>query len=121
MRRIFLFWKPRPREADAEAWRLTGEQYAQVLELLSQIGLGIVQETHGPVPLLTFGRRVLERLESNRRLFSVPLPQFADALKKVIRDMGHEQLRVMSPTDFIGVGYVYNAKDPETWPFVSSH
>ena len=121
MRRIFLFWRPRPREAEAEAFRLSGEQHRQVLDLISQIGLRIVQEARGPVPLLTFGRRVLENLESDRRLFSVPLPHFADALKQVIRDMGHDRLRVMSPTDFIGVGYVYNAADPETWPVVSSH
>ena len=46
---------------------------------------------------------------------------FADALKRVIREMDHERLRVMSPTDFIGVGYVYNAADPETWPIRSSY
>lgn len=29
-------------------------------------------------------------------------------------------LRVMSPTEFLGVGYVYDADDPETWPVRSS-
>jgi hypothetical protein len=120
MRRIFLFWRPRPQQA-AEAWRLTPEQHRQVLELISQIGLRIVHDARGPVPLITFGRRVLEQLQTDRQLFAVPLPQFADALKKVIRDMEHERLRVLSPTDFIGVGYVYNAMDRETWPIVSSH
>jgi hypothetical protein len=67
---------------------------------------------------MTFGRRVLERLEAARRDEPVPLPHFADALKRVIRDMQHERLRVLSPTDFVGVGYVYNADDPETWPVV---
>ena len=45
---------------------------------------------------------------------------FADALKRVICEMEDEKLRVMSPTEFVGVGYVYNAVDPETWPVRSS-
>lgn len=115
MRRVFRFLTfHRPAAAAvAEAWRLSEEQHRQVLALLSDIGLGIVTEARGPVPLLTFGRRVLERLQPSSR---VPLPYFADALKRVIREMDHERLRVMSPTDFIGVGYVYNAADPQTHP-----
>jgi len=38
----------------------------------------------------------------------------------VIKEMGDERLRVLSPTDFAGVGYIYNAEDPETWPVRSS-
>jgi hypothetical protein len=79
--------------------------------------LKIVDEARGPVPLLAFGRRVLERLESRQ---AIPLPQFADALKRVIKEMGDERLRVLSPTDFVGVGYIYNAEDPETWPVRAS-
>jgi hypothetical protein len=108
------------RQPVVEAWRLTEEQHHQLLGLLSDIGLHIVHEARGPVPLLTFGRRVLDRLQAGRD-GSVPLPYFADALKRVIREMDHDHLRVMSPTDFIGVGYVYNAADPETWPVRSSH
>jgi hypothetical protein len=64
---------------------------------------------------------VLERLDTQRgRSRPVPLPLFADALKRVIRDMRHDRLRVMSPTDFLGVGYVYNAHDRESWPVQSS-
>jgi hypothetical protein len=118
MRRVFRFltWSFRRQPVESEAWRLTEEQHRQLLELLSEIGLRIVSEARGPVPLITFGRRVLERLQPGGR---VPLPHFADALKRVIREMDHERLRVMSPTDFIGVGYVYNAADPETHPIVS--
>ena len=89
-----------------------------MLELLSQIGLHIVDEARGPVPLLTFGRRVLERLGASNG--TVPLPHFADALKRVIRDMRHDHLRVMAPTEMMGVGYVYNARDPQTWPIRTS-
>ncbi len=64
---------------------------------------------------MTFGRRVLDRLGTAGD-GDVPLPDFVDALKRVIREMRDERLRVLSPTDFIGVGYVYNATDPETWP-----
>jgi hypothetical protein len=115
MRRIIrLFSRAEPAAAE---WSLSAEQRRQVLQLLSKVGLGIVEEARGPVPLLTFGRRVLERLEPSQ---PVPLPHFADALKRVIHEMRHERLRVMSPTSFIGVGYVYNAGDPDTYPVRSS-
>jgi hypothetical protein len=34
--------------------------------------------------------------------------------------MGDAKLAVMSPTEFIGVGYVYDAGDPETYPVRTS-
>jgi hypothetical protein len=114
MRRMLWFLHG-PVQPAQELWSITPQQHRQLLELLSQIGLSIVEEARGPVPLLTFGRRVLDRLHA-QNMSSVPLPHFADALKRVIRDMRHERLKVMSPTDFIAVGYVYNAQDPETWP-----
>ena len=117
MRRIFEFFR-RAEVAAPQDWAMSAEQHRAVLGLLSEIGLRIVEESRGPVPLLAFGRRVLDRLEVERG--AVPLLQFADALKRVIRDMGHEKLRVMSPTDFLGVGYVYDAQDPETWPVRTS-
>ncbi|HYO08540.1 MAG TPA: hypothetical protein VER17_06170 [Tepidisphaeraceae bacterium] len=107
-------------EPVAPSWTLSDDQHRQLLHLLSDVGLGIVQEARGPVPLMTFGRRVLERLEPRRRIDPLPLPHFAEALKAVIHDMGDERLRVMSPSDFPGVGYVFNATDPETWPVRSS-
>ena len=117
MRRIFKFFRrfdvPAP-----QPWALSPDQHRQLLSLLSEIGLHIVRESRGPVPLLAFGRRMLEQLDVRRD--AVPLPHFADALKRLIRDMRHEQLRVMSPTDFLGVGYVYNAADPDTWPIRTS-
>ena len=100
-------------------WQLSPDQHRQVLDLLSEIGLGIVREARGPVPLLTFGRRVLDHL-GGAHTGHMPLPHFADALKRVIRDMGHERLRVMSPTEFLGVGYIYNHEDRDTWPVQSS-
>ena len=118
MRRILRLFR-RDDAPPPKPFPLTAEQHRLLLELLGEIGLNIVREARGPVPLLTFGRRVLERLEA-RRPEPVPLPHFADALKRVIRDMGHERLRVMSPSDFPGVGYVYNAHDPETWPVRTS-
>ena len=39
---------------------------------------------------------------------------------RVIREMRHDRLQVMSPSEFLGVGYVYNAHDPDTWPVRSS-
>jgi hypothetical protein len=118
MRRIFSFlW--RPESPAAPTWSLSDTQRREVLALLSELGLGIVRDARGPVPLLKFGRAVLDRLELTRPN-RVPLPDFADALKQVIREMHHEELRVMSPTQMIGVGYVFNAADPDTWPVKSS-
>jgi len=122
MRRIMrLFFHDAPdHPPPLQAWKLTKEQHRQLLDLLSEIGLNIVEEARGPVPLLTFGRRVLERLDSPPSR-PVPLPHFADALKRVIRTMEHVRLRVMSPSDFPGVGYVYNVKDPDTYPVRSAN
>jgi hypothetical protein len=119
MHRVWKFLKPQ-RDEVPEVWELTGDQHRQLLDLLSRIGLSIVEEARGPVPLLTFGRRMMERLEAQQHARRPSLPLFADALKKIIRDMGDERLRVMSPTEFLGVGYVYNAADPETWPVKTS-
>jgi hypothetical protein len=105
------------RIAPPGAWTLSAAQHQQLLAVLCDLGLSIVGEARGPVPLLTFGRRVLERLD---QAHAIPLPLFTTALKRVIRDMGHERLRVLSPSDFPGVGYVYNAADPETWPVRTS-
>ena len=118
MKRIFKFLtKSAP--APVIAWQFSPQQQRQLLDLLSDIGLHIVQEARGPVPLITFGRRVLEHLDPSDGS-AYPLPQFADALKRVIREMRHDRLRVMAPSDFMGVGYVYNAQDPDTWPVRSS-
>jgi hypothetical protein len=118
MRRIFrFFWRP-PAPA-TPAWSLTDAQRAELLALLSQLGLQIVRDTRGPVPLLAFGRAVLDRLQLTRP-GRVPLPDFADALKRVIHDMDHDQLRVLSPTEMVGVGYVFDVRDPQTWPVRTS-
>ena len=119
MRRFFSFWRGRV-ESAPPPWELSEQQHRELLALLSEIGLRIVDQANGPVPLLTFGRRMLERLQTSRG-GAVPLASFSDALKRIIREMEHDRLRVMSPTDFVGVGYVYNAENPETWPVRSSH
>ena len=117
MRRIIrLFFRGSPPSPRAVA--LSGQEHRELLRILSDIGLDIVSETRGPVPLLTFGRRVLARLQPAAGEEAVP--RFADALKHVIREMGDERLRIMSPSDFPGVGYVFDAKDPETWPVQTS-
>ena len=118
MRRIFRFFRRQDLVAPAAPWALSADDHRRILALLSEVGLRIVREARGPVPLLAFGRRVLERLDVQRG--AVPLAQFSDALKRVIRDMRHDKLRVMSPTDFLGVGYVYDAADPETYPVRTS-
>jgi hypothetical protein len=114
-RNLWLWDNPHP--SPPPPYKFTVEQERQLFELLSQLGLNIIDEARGPVPLLTFGRRMLERLPNQR--WPVSLPQFADALKHVIRQLRHDRLQVMGPTDTPGVGYVYNAMDPDTWPVKS--
>ena len=118
MRHFFRLF--RPAQSTQKPWTLSSEQHTQVMDLLSRIGLDIVAEVGGPVTLMKFSRYVLDRLEARMRPDPVPLQDFAAALKVVINDMNHEKLRVMSPTDFPGVGYVFNALDRETWPVQSS-
>ena len=123
MRRIFrLFGRLAALPPAPPPWTPTPEQRRLMLDLLSRIGLDIVAEARGPVPLTTFGRRVFERLGPNQLRPFGPLTQlqFADGLKAVIRDMAHDRLRVLSPTDFPGVGYIFNASDPDTWPVRTS-
>ncbi|HEY7086762.1 MAG TPA: hypothetical protein VH518_01655 [Tepidisphaeraceae bacterium] len=127
MRRILrLLFSEQPPPPPVRLWQFTPQQQRDLLEVLGDIGVRIVAEARGPVPLMTFGRRVFERLdqmqaESLSAPRSVSLPHFADALKRVILDMQHDRLRVLAPsTDFIGVGYVYNVQDPRTWPVRSS-
>ena len=110
----FLWFKKGPTQPPA-ALNLSNEQHQQLLDLLTEMGLEIIRDTRGPVPLLTFGRRMMEKLETHQS-HVLPLPQFSDALKHIIRNLRHDRLRVMSPSDFAGVGYVYNAQDPDTWP-----
>jgi hypothetical protein len=118
MRRLFTFFWNRTAPA-APSFSLSEAQRAELLALLSHLGLQILHDARGPVPLLAFGRAVLDRLELTRP-GRVPLPDFVDALKRIIAEMQHEQLRVLSPTEMVGVGYVFNIKDPETWPVQSS-
>ena len=119
MRRLIFFGRDDTPKPPPGGWRLTADQQRQVTELLLNVGLEIVRDARGPVPILTFGRRVLERLDPQAG-YRLPLPQFADALKRVVLELQHEKLRVMAPSDFLGVGYVYNAADPDTWPVRTS-
>jgi hypothetical protein len=118
MQRNLWLWHG-PQGSGPQLEQFSAEQQRHLRELLSQLGLNIVRKARGPVPLLTFGQRVLESLHEHH--YDVPLPQFADGLKHVIRQMRHDRLQVMSPSDSPGVGYVYNAQDPQTWPVRSRH
>ena len=119
MKRIFtFFWQPR-KAPSAPAFLLSDDQRRELLALLSNLGLQIVSDARGPVPLLTFARSVLDRLQLTRP-GRVPLVDFVDALKRVIAEMDHDKLRILSPTEMVGVGYVFNLQDPETWPVRTS-
>jgi hypothetical protein len=71
------------------------EHERRSLNRLSKIGLDIVHEARAPVPLLSFGRRALARLQPGAE--SLPLPHFADALKRVSDKMHREHLHVLLP------------------------
>ena len=104
----------RGRRVAAKLPQRDADRERQMLRTLSEVGLDIVRDARAPVPLLTFGRLVSERLHAGGA--ALPLAYFADALKRLIADMHHEDLRVLSPSNALGVGYVYDASDPNTWP-----
>src|SRR5690348_5627045 len=79
------------------------------------LGLSIVRETRGPMRLWDFARRLERRLGMPR----VPTGELCEAIKAALDRANDHRLTVMSTT-MPGVGYVYDARDPDAKPVRSS-
>lgn len=84
-------------------------------ETLVELGLQIVGEVRGPMRLWDFSRRLGRRLG----MPPVPLPDLSDAVKATLSRIDDPRLRILAP-GMPGVGYVYDAADPDSWPVRAS-
>jgi len=84
-------------------------------QTLVELGLEIVGEVRGPMRLWDFSRRLGRRLG----MPPVPLSDLSDAVKATISQIDNPRLRILAP-GMTGVGYVYDAADPESWPVRAS-
>ena len=88
---------------------------AALARALVTLGLQIVHEERGPMRLWDFARRLRGRL----RMAPVPLAEWCDAVKATLARIDHPRLRLLAP-GMTGVGYVYDAADPDSVPIRSS-
>ena len=86
-----------------------------VAESLVELSLSIVRETRGPMRLWDFARRLEPRLGMPR----TPTGVLCDAVKNALEQINDPRLAVLS-TSMPGVGYVYDALDPDAKPVRAS-
>ena len=82
---------------------------------LVELGLQIVSEVRGPMRLWDFSRRLGRRLG----MPPVPLTDLSDAVKATLSHIDDPRLKILSP-GMQGVGYVYDAADPDSRPIRAS-
>jgi hypothetical protein len=80
-------------------------------ESFVELGLQIVSEVRGPMRLWEFSHRLGLRLG----MPPVPLTDLSDAVKATLSQIDDPRLKVLAP-GMPGVGYVYDAADPESRP-----
>jgi hypothetical protein len=80
-----------------------------------ELSLSIIRETRGPMRLWDFARRLERRLGMPR----VPTGQLCEAIKAAVDRANDPRIALMS-TSMPGVGYVYDAMDPDAKPVRSS-
>ncbi len=76
-------------------------------------GKAMLKGASAPLPLYRFARSVAASMNLSR---AIPTLQLCDALKSLLVAMDDESIRILSPTDLPGVGYVYDQANSETWP-----
>lgn len=86
-----------------------------VAESLVELSLSIVRETRGPMRLWDFARRLEQRLGMPR----TPTGILCDAVKNALEEINDPRLAVLA-TSMPGVGYVYDALDPDAKPVRAS-
>ena len=80
-----------------------------------EVSLSIIRESRGPMRLWDFARRLERRLGMPR----VPTGQLCEAINAALDRANDPRLALMS-TSMPGVGYVYDAMDPDAKPVRSS-
>jgi hypothetical protein len=86
-----------------------------VASSLAELTLSIVREGRGPMRLWDFARRLEKRLGMPR----TPTGELCDAVKAALERANDPRVAIMS-TSMPGVGYVYDAVDPDAKPVRSS-
>ena len=82
---------------------------------LVELGLQIVSEVRGPMRLWDFSYRLGRRLN----MPPLPLTDLSDAVKATLARIDDPRLKVLAP-GMQGVGYVYDAADPDSRPVRAS-
>ena len=80
-----------------------------------ELGLQIVSEVRGPMRLWDFSRRLGRRLN----MPPLSLAELSDAVKATLAQIDDPRLKVLAP-GMQGVGYVYDAADPDSRPVRAS-
>lgn len=97
----------------AASWKVVDE--AVLSDSLVELGLQIVSEVRGPMRLWDFSRQLGRRLG----MPPVPLADLSDAVKATLATIDDPRLKILAP-GMPGVGYVYDAADPESRPLRAS-
>jgi hypothetical protein len=101
--------------SDSDVQLISAGLPRNVAESLAELSLTIVRETRGPVRLWDFARRLEQRLGMPR----TPTGQLCDAIKAALEQVKDPRVAVMA-TSMPGVGYVYDAQDPDARPVRAS-
>ena len=88
---------------------------AVVAASLVDLSLSIVRESRGPMRLWDFARRLETRLGMPR----TPTGELCNAVKAALERINDPRVAVLA-TSMPGVGYVYDANDPDAKPVRSS-
>jgi hypothetical protein len=82
---------------------------------LAELSLTIVREVRGPMRLWDFARRLEEHLGMPR----LPTAALCDAVKTALQNINDPRVAILC-TSMPGVGYVYDARDPDARPVRAS-
>jgi hypothetical protein len=86
-----------------------------VARSLADVSLSIVREGRGPMRLFEFARRLESRLGMPR----VSTGELCEAVKAALQRVNDPRVAILA-TSMPGVGYVYDAEDPDAKPVRAS-
>jgi hypothetical protein len=86
-----------------------------VADSFVELSLSIVREVRGPMRLWDFAQRLESRLGMPR----TPTGTLCDAVKNALEQINDPRLAILA-TSMAGVGYVYDANDPDAKPVRAS-